>query len=63
MAGSVEVTVGVDGGVVRLEGRARTQHDLDTLVELVRSVDGVVAVDSQVAVMGGDAPVVPLRHR
>jgi CBS domain-containing protein len=63
VAGNVEVAVRVDGGVVRLEGHARTRHDLDTLIELVQNVDGVVAVDdSQVAFVHGDPSVVPLRH-
>jgi osmotically-inducible protein OsmY len=63
VAGNVEVAVQVDGGVVRLEGYARTRHDLDTLIELVQGVDGVVAVDSRVACLAGGASVVPLPHR
>jgi CBS domain-containing protein len=63
VAGNVEVAVQVGGGVVRLEGYARTQHDLDTLIELVRGVDGVVTVDSQVACLASDASVAPLRQQ
>jgi osmotically-inducible protein OsmY len=57
VAGNVEVAVRVDGGVVRLEGHARTQHDLDLLVELVKGVDGVVTVDSQVGMLSIRDPI------
>jgi len=43
-----EVRVEVADGVVRMDGYMERQSDLDTVVALVRAVDGVVAVDSRV---------------
>ncbi len=63
VAVSVEVGVRVEGGVVRLEGHARGRRDLEALVDLVREVDGVVAVDSQVSCMIPEPGVVPLRRQ
>jgi osmotically-inducible protein OsmY len=63
VAGRVEVAARVDGGVVRLEGHARTRRDLETLVELVGEVDGVVAVESRVACMTPEPGALPLRRR
>ena len=63
VAGNVEVAARVEGGVVRLEGHARTRRDPETLVELVQEVDGVVAVESRVACMTPELGALPLRRR
>jgi CBS domain-containing protein len=63
VAETVEVGVRVEGGVVRLEGHARRRRDLEALVDLVREVDGVVAVDSQVSCMVPEPGAVPLRRQ
>jgi CBS domain-containing protein len=62
VAGNVEVAVRVEGGVVRLEGHARRRRDLEALVDLLREVDGVVAVDSRVSCMTPEPGTVPLRR-
>lgn len=43
-----EVRMEAIDGIVRLDGYMERQSDLDTVVALVRAVDGVVAVDSRV---------------
>src|SRR5512132_890791 len=64
VAGRVEVAARVDGGLVRLEGHARTRHDLETLVGLVGEVDGVVGVDaSRVACLAPEPGAAPLRRQ
>jgi CBS domain-containing protein len=62
VAENVEVGVRVEGGVVRLEGHVRRRRDLETLIELVRQVDGVIAVESQVSCMVPEPGAVPLRR-
>jgi CBS-domain-containing membrane protein len=61
------VTVEVTKGAVALYGRLPRRSQIDTLVRLVQSVDGVVRVDAQLRYEVDDmtplpAPVMPLRY-
>jgi len=56
LIGTRVIDVRMDGTVVRLSGRVRSQEEVDRAVSVARSVSGITAVESQLRIESGPAP-------